>query len=77
MTGRTPCLAGPSRARGGYFAIVMLNRALRLSRTGVPESVTVTVNFLVPGRCGVPLITPVVWLRRRPGGRWPPLTAQV
>ena len=49
--------------------IVMVNCALRLSRTGVPESVTVIVNFFVPGCFGVPLITPVAGLRCRPRGR--------
>jgi hypothetical protein len=69
--------AGPPRGLRGHLPIVMLNCALRLSRTGVPESVTVMVNFVVPGCCGLPLIAPVAGLRCRPRGRWPSLTDQV
>jgi hypothetical protein len=60
-----------------HFAIVIVNCALRLSRTGVPESVTVMVNFDVPARVGLPLITPVALSRRRPRGSDPAVTDQV
>ncbi len=44
---------------------------------GVAESVTVTVNAVVPAVAGVPLTTPVVAFNVRPPGKLPPLTLQV
>ena len=43
----------------------------------MPESVTVMVNFAVPALFGVPLITPVALLSRRPWGRDPAVTDHV
>ena len=58
-------------------AALMTNVEARVAVcAGVPESVAVIVNVLVPAAVGVPERTPAL-LRLRPGGKVPAVTVQV
>jgi len=54
---------------GGRSALIVIDKFL--IAVWLAASVTRTVNGYVPAVVGVPLMTPVVIFRERPGGRLP------
>ena len=62
-------------ANGG--AVMTIESVADLVWAGLPESVTVAVNLLVPIAVGLPEISPVVVPRLSPAGRLPAVMDQL